>query len=510
MSHPWYERYHGFLLASLICAHTAVLLTNILFNAVSWDEGWNFCVAKNLVQEGHYGCSFGGELTTPRLSQGPLIVGPAALGFKLFGVGIAQGRLFQAILTLLGIWGLYFLTRRIAGKNIALLALLYLLGASGDYRIHPGILGGQAWGETTVIFFVALATLCLCRVPARNRGPTTFVHTLSHYLLPSIGAGVSLAFACSAKYQATPFVTLGLLGVSLYAVRIKDFRALGALALTWVVKHYFQTKIQSFPLPYRSPINLSGVGVEGILEASALVFDLNSRIEALEHTASEAWPLILALGAMTLKKLSSSDEQKAQTSFVYAKLFLYVVCLSWLSWYLLAARPFRRYLAPPILLGAPFVAFALSQWLKSTRMSSRGRRLTIYSLTTLGICNILIVGNFLYSMSPQNSALLNTAQYLNESFPRGTLIETYDSQLFFLLKQPFIYPPDQAHLFGISRNQDEAGAYRAEESPAQVFVLGGWSSFVFEPLFRGIQDSSAMNCTTPFAPYKVCSRLPKE
>ena len=43
-------------------------------------------------------------------------------------------------------------------------------------------------------------------------------------------------------------------------------------------------------------------------------------------------------------------------------------------------------------------------------------------------------------------------RFINDNTPAGALIETYESELFFLLNRRYHYPPDQVHVDLIRRN----------------------------------------------------------
>ncbi len=440
-----------------------------------------------------------------------MTVAPIALGFKLFGVGFIQGRVFQGLIILAALVALYFLSRNLAGKAAGLLALCYLLGVSGDQRIHPGTLGGQGWGETTVILFIALGTLFLSLIPPKNEKPNKKAQPLMCFALASLGAGICLGIASATKHQATPFITLGLVAASLNSIRLRDHKACACLLLTWALTSYTRHLVQNIPLPYQSPLNLEGTGVEGIIEASALVFEPGLRASAFAHVLAEAWLFLVGMSLVAAWWKEKRIRESLRLSFPHphASFFLYAVCLSWLLWYLLAARPFRRYLAPPIILGTPFVAVPLAAWLGQSNLASRIKKIIIISLTVLGVTNLALLGKFIVNISGLNPAIIQTAAFLNHNLPPHTLIETYDTQLYFLLDQPFRYPPDQSHLTGITGDKGDTYNYQALKSPAEVFVLGDWSSVVFRELFQGIEESGEVDCSKGYPPYRICLRTQK-
>jgi hypothetical protein len=56
-----------------------------------------------------------------------------------------------------------------------------------------------------------------------------------------------------------------------------------------------------------------------------------------------------------------------------------------------------------------------------------------------------------------DASVLEVVDFLNDQTPSDSLIETYDPELFFLLKRRYHYPPDQIHIDLIRR------AYLAQE-----------------------------------------------
>src|SRR4030095_7239162 len=65
-----------------------------------WDEGWTLSVARNWVEQGHYGQLQAGVPAAPALSAATPVVAPIALSFRLLGIGLWQGRLVGVVFTL--------------------------------------------------------------------------------------------------------------------------------------------------------------------------------------------------------------------------------------------------------------------------------------------------------------------------------------------------------------------------------------------------------------------------
>src|SRR3954452_10513417 len=86
-----YRRFSSsILLAALLLL---VGLWNLAGPGMWWDEGWTLSVARNWLERGHYGRLMDGQLWPPGLEASVTVTTAVALSFRLFGVGIWQGRL---------------------------------------------------------------------------------------------------------------------------------------------------------------------------------------------------------------------------------------------------------------------------------------------------------------------------------------------------------------------------------------------------------------------------------
>src|SRR5258705_4846077 len=90
------------------------LLFALLFHLDSvppvwWDEGWTLSVAHNWVERGHYGRLQEEHLTPRGLEAGFPVTASVALSFRLFGVGVNQGRFVAVIFTFVALGLLYAL-----------------------------------------------------------------------------------------------------------------------------------------------------------------------------------------------------------------------------------------------------------------------------------------------------------------------------------------------------------------------------------------------------------------
>jgi hypothetical protein len=123
---------------------------------------------------------------------------------------------------------------------------------------------------------------------------------------------------------------------------------------------------------------------------------------------------------------------------------------------------------PPAFLGSIFVAAMLSEWTKqfdlastiqkagSTLKTLRFSREKVAALvsviliaTSLGQTVKILYGAY---VDEADDSYKEVIRFLNDDTPAGALIETYESELFFLLNRRYHYPPDQVHVDLIRRN----------------------------------------------------------
>jgi 4-amino-4-deoxy-L-arabinose transferase-like glycosyltransferase len=119
-------------LAALIALALFLALINLPYAPRTWfDEGSHLHVPKTLVQHGVYAdiSSEGYRYYGPTIGIGPTIMLPIALVFKLFGVGLLQGRLVIVAYLLIALVAFHALARRLHGSLVGLLALTLLLAS---------------------------------------------------------------------------------------------------------------------------------------------------------------------------------------------------------------------------------------------------------------------------------------------------------------------------------------------------------------------------------------------
>ncbi|KPV48496.1 hypothetical protein SE17_37750, partial [Kouleothrix aurantiaca] len=134
-----------------------------------WDEGWTLSVARTWAERGFYGRVLEGQLAPPGLEAAMSVTGPVALSFRLFGVGLWQGRLVGILFLALAFALLYSLAQRLFNRRVALATLAVLLLTPMHPQLHPLLMARQVLAETPMFAYLLLGYFFLLFGLERSR-----------------------------------------------------------------------------------------------------------------------------------------------------------------------------------------------------------------------------------------------------------------------------------------------------------------------------------------------------
>ena len=415
-----------------------------------WDEGWTLTVARNWVERGFYGRLLNGELASPGLSASLSVVASVALSFRLFGVGIWQGRLPGLLFTCAALWLIYYLTRQLYNRPTALAALAVGLVMAPDPGLHPIYVGRQVLAEMPMLLFL-LGGFAAFLLSTRR--------SVWWLLLADFFWGLSLA----TKAQVLPFWTVALMAGLLF-VLLKRQRKLVALFALGLAGSYgwfqvfsgLQLWVIGASLPPTAPL-------QGLYDITALAPDSLLRVNILLSIGFIGLPAAAGLFHQAWAWLRQRLPSSAGAELPAIRLALLVLAGSWFVWYVVFSIGWERYLFPPVFLSSFFVAAMLQElsgdfnvpWVVANAggMLRRGRVTrqglgALFVVFLVGIMLPLSLGTWRVLLQPDSSrdAATEVAAFLNTSTQPNALIETYESELFFLLHRAYHYPPDQLHI----------------------------------------------------------------
>ncbi len=428
------------------------LLYNLTARPMWWDEGWTLSVTRNWVESGHYGRLLNGQPVPDGLQAAYTVTAPIALSFKLLGVGIWQGRLVGVVYTVGALLLMYHLAYHLYNRAIAGGTLFVLLLMSMHPQLNPIIIGQQVLAEMPMLLYLLAGYACFLTALRR-----------SLWFLPL--AILCWGVARITKAQVAPFWLVSLAVPLVLALLERRWRLAGLLGTSIagsLLASRMVGQVWSFFMQERQ---MFSQGVEGLYEIMALVLLPFSRIYTLQMTLSFGIPTALGLGYAAwillwpyFKRRGRSD---TDINLDVVRLMLLALAGSWFAWYVLLSVGVPRYLFPATFFGSVFVAallYALTDQYNLASVMQRTAALLRFQVSRRNLAALLalllvamtlpltLLAYQRYYFGNLDRSAQRVAEFFNTQTPPDTLIETYESELHFLLNRPYHFPPDQLHV----------------------------------------------------------------
>jgi hypothetical protein len=170
---------------------------------------------------------------------------------------------------------------------------------------------------------------------------------------------------------------------------------------------------------------------------------------------------------------------------------------SWFAWYVLLSIGWGRYGFPAFVLASPFVAELLGRLFRLVRGDSTDQKTPrVRRLIQLGAGAVLLlfcataarqtlIGVQSFRQPVPASGLDEVAAFVNHTTPAGSTVETYESELLFLLERPVHVPPAQVNVELIRRDWLKGSAplrYDVSSVTADLLIIGAFGGGLYEPL----------------------------
>ena len=478
-------------------------LWNLAGPGMWWDEGWTLSVARSWVERGLYGRLQLGQPAPPGLEAAISVTAPVALGMRLFGVGLWQGRLAGVLFLAAALALLFELARRLYNRRVAWAALFVLLLTPMHPQLHPLLNGRQVLAETPMLMELLLGYLALL---AALRGRRAWI----------LAASLCWGLALATKLQAQPF-WLASLALPLLAALLRRRWADAALIAVGLAGALLAARgVDWLRGALLAGHTLPLVPISGLYEVMAFVLTSFNRAVALRMTLLLALPTLFGLiyAALGVRAIGSSAAEPGGEAWPrdLLRLALLGMAGSWLAWYTLLSVGVPRYLYPATFFGSVFVAallhditggfdarVALAQaaGVLRGRFSRRGMStwLALLALPLMVMITLFTLNRYYLNNTDQSAQ--QAAAWLNIATPPAARIETYESELHFLLDRPYHFPPDQLHVELNRRSllhQDVAIDYDALAADPDYLVVGQFAreNRLYQPAiergdFRAVQ-----------------------
>ena len=455
----------------------------------SFGEGWVMSVARNWVELGRYVSLFDGRPIPPSmLNIGFPAVAPIAFSFRLFGVGIWQGRLPGVLFTIGALCLLYHLALRLYNRTIARGTLFVAVFMSGTLALQPLIMSRQALGEMPAVFLLLA-------------GYDIFLSWRRCPLLLLPLAALFWGLAAATKMQVLPFLVAGLAVPMIVGIARQRWRTVvpilaglcGFLACFWLFRWVQEGLLQADMFPQKM----------ALFSTIAIVPVLSVRVQSATALLLLGLPALLGVCYGAWQYGSGKTMLAFDDDIYIVRQSLFFLVLSWMAWYLLLSIGWSRYLFVSVFVGSMFAAvmlrdltsgFSIPATVKSAAdaiLRLRFNRSNIFSLVVVLLFTLapITVINICIGYASSDRSSREVAEFLNTATPPDSLIETYDMELFVLLKRRYTYPPDDVNLRLIRRRfmgQNVEVDYDPMAADPDYLIVGpiGRLSRLYDPILR--------------------------
>jgi hypothetical protein len=265
-----------------------------------------------------------------------------------------------------------------------------------------------------------------------------------------------------------------------------------------------------------------GQAVVGLYEVTAVVASIPARMFALIVMVSFGLPTLAGLCHATWSMLRK--EKSFENPVEYARFSLLILTGSWFTWFVLLSVGWIRYIFPATFIGSIFLAamtydftrgFDVSYTIRKSLAVLKGQAFNSQGIGALFVSLIVLTtvprtAMALYKtyVLDADTSVQDAAEFLNSETQPDALIETYDSELFFLLNRPYHYPPDQVHVQLIRRTflyeEDTKIDYDPLASNPQYLVVGPHSKRW--RLYDEILRTGAFHLVRSYTRYQIYER----
>ncbi|MDW8215555.1 MAG: hypothetical protein RMJ55_18540, partial [Roseiflexaceae bacterium] len=423
--------------------------------------------------------------------------------------GLWQGRLFGTLCAVTVIFLLAALAARLYDQRVAAATIVAALVLTAHPTIHPLLLGRRVLAEIPMLAYLLVGYLFLW-------------HALTGRWIALFPTALFLALAWVSKAQTSPFLLISLLVPALIASLARRWRIAAIFVVVTAGTVLGARMLPQWVYPALVDAQLPPDPTTGLIETVAIVTTPARRLDALQHLVIFGLPALCGLLWGTWRLWQDRAAANKGASAWYVRLTLIGLCGSWLAWYLTLSIGWARYMGPAIIVASIFMAslladatggFAIRCSLRSLTDLLTSRRRTRAGVAALFVVLLVVWGGTLTAMSiaatypVRDHSALRVAQWLNAQ-PAGTRIETYESELHFLLDQPYTFPPDQVHVALLRRlweiDNDAIIAYDPLVNNPDFLVEGGTG---VAGLYAPTLASGQFKLVLEDGPYRVFKRV---
>jgi protoporphyrinogen oxidase/4-amino-4-deoxy-L-arabinose transferase-like glycosyltransferase len=454
------------------------------------DEGAIMLVAKTWAQDGVMATrtSEGYETFGAIQSVGPTLLAPVALAFKLFGVGIEQGRAVAATMSLATAAAMLGLGWQLFGWRSGLLTLCFLVASPTVGFIGHG---RQVLGEVPALGFLAAGAGVWARASASSADRDPGARAIWRSLLAGLLIGA--AMVTKPQYVAVTFASLALcatLALVYYGRQhLKAITSIGVTAALCVAGwHLWQRASFGAELYAENAAKLRDLarlsyGLDPRVTIASATMLLGSSGGAAGASASQSDHLYFFAGPVALVYALARCRKDRPAAIVCC--FLLAFAVIWLTAFLLFMPPVPRFVLGAVAICALFVAHLWDDIIAT--IAQRDRAVATAAAAIVALSLVYSLQRTVHAALPDtHDTLTPLASFLQHEISPDSVIETWDREVgvalssrryaFHYPDQSWLGPANAAAFRGAPRFAPLGEAYFTRHRVAYV-VLGWYARF---------------------------------
>lgn len=393
---------------------------------VTWfDEGLALQGALNLVNHGQYAMrSVEGfrTLDQPLIANGPGLIVPMAVLFKVFGVGLLQARIFAAVLFLAAAWLFFRISSGLYRAPSGLISVFLLLSIPDEGFLFYG---RQALGNVPALMYFFIGFLCFLALGKKKQ---------TRYAILS-GLFFGLALVTKGQYWIfVPALGLAVVADYFYYKQIRPVNSMIVLvvmltcAALWFGVQYQLVGAENFDAHLAA--------LDSSAEVTILAFRASRIPGNIWYLARSGFLLFVGPGL-----LLSFLESRQRTLVGLGKFMLAVFVLAWALWFSFVSVGWPRYMFEAFSIGLFFsgevfyrVYLCVRDAWNERRKSSRLRQASLYAGSVFLLAGLVWAGNSLFQQIRNIDVRYDAtpeklAEYIIQNVPADAVIESWEWEI---------------------------------------------------------------------------------
>jgi len=291
-----------------------------------------------------------------------------------------------------------------------------------------------------------------------------YVAMLAAWRNPWIFLPLTMLFwgiAIITKAQTLPFWMAALILPIVVALFKHSWRTVIFLSIALIGSWMVSQGLIALQASLLREISLSRPPLEGLYQVIAIVPSEYARRSALVVILYSGLPTLTALAYFSWRYIKNFPSLNMGDGHQVVLLSMLVFSGSWFIWFVLLSSGGPRYLATPGFVASIFVSALFCDFTGGFRIKNTILRAAHFlqlkdrsAAALRAVFTVILVGPMVIitcmwsypAYFSTDDSLAQVTTYLNAYTPSGSLVETYESEIYPFLERPYHYPPDQVYI----------------------------------------------------------------